>query len=316
MYGSGKYWEFFASMGYGDFSVFAMVLISLGVMGVNLFIIASGVGLTVSANSKKSSYMRFLKKRVLRIFPYYWLVLLGILLLELIFGAPVDLFDYFLHFFGINNFFPEYVLSISAPFWFISTIFQLYLLFPFIFKLSKKVHPAFMVVFALLLKVFLDPVIVDFFGGGRFFTEYIIDFVLGVIIGNVVFRKTFELSIFNMFSIFVIFVLSIAIIVFVNLYDSYPLFFPLIFQFASFLLFIILFYLGNLFPKKLLAVSFLSSMSFLVYLIHYYFLTKFFSKIVFRAPFILEALAFLILSFLLAMSVNYFLKILGVRRHF
>ncbi len=312
MYGSGTYWEFFANMGHGSFAILTMALISLGTMGVNLFIIASGLGLSISANKKKSSYTKFLKKRVSRVFPYYWLILFAILFFELSSGNQVNFFDYFLHFFGLNNFFPEYVLSISAPFWFIGTILQLYLLFPFIFKLSKKIHPVLILVFALLLKVFLDPLIINFFDGGRFFTEYIIDFAIGIVIGNMIFKKPFRLSILKFIPIFAIFVLTIATIISTNLYSIYPLFFPLIFQLAAALLFIMLFYFGNLFSnKKLLYLSSLASLSFIVYLTHYYFLTKFFSRIVFKLPFIIEACVFLILSFFLAILVNYFVKILS-----
>jgi len=46
--------------------------LSLGILGVNIFIIASGLGLSISANNKKLSLLGFFKKRLFRIYPHYW----------------------------------------------------------------------------------------------------------------------------------------------------------------------------------------------------------------------------------------------------
>lgn len=304
LFGSGRYWEYFASSG-NIFSTLVMVLISLGVVGVNLFIIASGVGLTVSSNRKRIGYLSFFKKRVVKIFPYYWFVLVGILLFELLFGHQVNYFDYFVHFLGINNFFPEYVLTISAPFWFIGTIFQLYLLFPFVFQLSKKIHPILLLSLAVLLKVYVDPFLVDFFAGGRFFTEYIVDFVFGIVIGNIIVKRSLSYSPIKMVSLFCVFILSLFSIIFVNLYADYHLFLPLIYQISAVSLFVILFVSSKFIHIKLLSIlAYLSSLSFIVFLTHYYFLTNFFARIPFKIPFLFETLIFLVLSFIIASFVN------------
>lgn len=313
-FGSGEYWQTFSSSG-SVFTAWLKIFINLGVLGVNLFVIVSGFGLAVSANSKTMNYVSFLKKRIFRIFPIYWFILGAILICELVLGFSVNYFDYFLHFLGINTFFSKYVLSISAPFWFIGVIFQLYLLFPLIFRLSKKIHPFLLLILALLIRVFIDPLLVKFFGGGRFFSECILDFVIGILLGNFVSRKSLEFSLVKIFLIFSVFVFSVLYLVFVNLYLKYPLFSPLISQLAALTLFLMLFYCGKFLNEKMaLCLKFLSSLSFIVFLTHYYFLTKIFSKIVSKMPFLIESLLFVLLSFVLAFCVERLVEIFRLDR--
>ena len=307
-YGGGDYWRYFSSTN-GFFSALFKLFISLGVIGVNLFVIASAFGLALSSNKKSISYWQFMKKRVLRIMPFYWIVLIGLFLLNLIRNLPVNYFDYFVHFFGINNFFSEYVLTISAPFWFVSTILQLYLLFPFLFKFSKKIHPILLILFAILMKSYVDPLVVDFFGGGRFFTEYIIDFVLGIVLGNYFAKRDIK-SLNKKYLLFIMPILfSFIIISFVNLYSHLATILPLIYQFSAILIFLFLFSLINLLPSKALPfVARASSLSFAVFLVHYPIITKLLTRINFEMPFIFESVIAVVIFFIAALFLEWFLN--------
>jgi len=98
-------------------------------VGVDMFVILSGIGLMLS--STKESAGRFLLRRFWRIYPPYWIILTSFLLadahfLNLHFGTK----DVVLHYLGIHAFFGDaYVMSINDSFWFISLIVLLYALF-------------------------------------------------------------------------------------------------------------------------------------------------------------------------------------------
>ena len=67
-----------------------------GFLGVDMFIALSAFGLCFSL-SKESNYIKFLKKRVLRIVPTWWLLITVMLLLAVVLGKdnyPHTVFQY------------------------------------------------------------------------------------------------------------------------------------------------------------------------------------------------------------------------------
>jgi peptidoglycan/LPS O-acetylase OafA/YrhL len=100
-----------------------------GEVGVDIFIILSGVGLSLSTTSESAG--RFLLRRFWRIYPAYWVVLGGLILADghfrgIHFGAE----DIILHVLGIHSWFGDvYAFSISDSFWFISLIVTLYVIY-------------------------------------------------------------------------------------------------------------------------------------------------------------------------------------------
>lgn len=98
-------------------------------VGVDIFLFLSGVGLYYSFTKKKTTYIDFQKKRIVRLFPLYF-VIAGI--------------TYFISDLIINNldigkflrdlFFVSWFTDASTRYWYILAIAIFYLAFPFLYK--------------------------------------------------------------------------------------------------------------------------------------------------------------------------------------
>ncbi|MEG5042849.1 MULTISPECIES: acyltransferase [unclassified Microcoleus] len=130
----------------------------LGYQAVHLFFILSGFGLTLSALlvEKKTDRIRwfgFIKKRFIRLYPSYWLILAIYLLLN---------------FFQYNSFLgllKTYVkgaifLDVIPATWYIPILLQLYLLFPFLFYFLKKLSIKNFLLLSLLVKTVSSAIII------------------------------------------------------------------------------------------------------------------------------------------------------------
>lgn len=114
----------------------------LGHYGVQIFIFISGFGLTASMLKKTRKWENFIVNRLKKIYP---LLLIGILVCfigRILMGEKgFSSFEwkeigYKLLF--INTLIPGEGTSINGPWWFFALIFQLYILFPLLFKLVRK----------------------------------------------------------------------------------------------------------------------------------------------------------------------------------
>jgi peptidoglycan/LPS O-acetylase OafA/YrhL len=133
-------------------------LFGLGYQAVHLFFILSGFGLTLSALlvEKKTDRIRwfgFIKKRFIRLYPSYWLILAIYLLL--------NLFQY-RSFLGLLK---TYVigaifLDVIPATWYIPILLQLYLLFPFLFYFLKKLSIKNFLLLSLLVKTVSSAIII------------------------------------------------------------------------------------------------------------------------------------------------------------
>lgn len=100
-----------------------------GDLGVDMFVILSGIGLALSASYRGAG--PFLARRLWRIMPTYWIALTlyawaGTYFLQHHYSAT----NLLLHYLGIHGWFGDsYAVSISDPFWFITLILTLYVLF-------------------------------------------------------------------------------------------------------------------------------------------------------------------------------------------
>ncbi len=122
---------------------FAMVLILLyhiggvlkwdnwlhGEAGVDIFLMLSAFTLVLT--SRKVPVREFLKRRVLRIFPSYWVaVVFFVVLNDRFFGSNYSASSIVLHLLGLHGFSSGvYFSDISDSFWFISMILAMYLVF-------------------------------------------------------------------------------------------------------------------------------------------------------------------------------------------
>jgi peptidoglycan/LPS O-acetylase OafA/YrhL len=102
-----------------------------GDLGVDLFVLLSGMGLALSRQSDEPPG-QFLRRRLLRIAPAYWLAL-GVYAIgnTIVLERPPTPLNLGLHVVGLHGFFGDfYGLSINDSFWFITllvTIYGLYL---------------------------------------------------------------------------------------------------------------------------------------------------------------------------------------------
>lgn len=100
-----------------------------GDLGVDIFVILSGVGLALSQRSEPP--VAFMRRRLIRIMPAYWVALTVFWVLN----SSVLQKDYsglnvVLHYLGIHGWFGDiYAMSINDSFWFITLIITLYLIF-------------------------------------------------------------------------------------------------------------------------------------------------------------------------------------------
>lgn len=125
-------------------SEFINILFSyLGHYGVQIFIFISGYGLTKSYLARKTSWGFFIKHRVKKIYPSLIVGILVLVLYSVLTGYSHQLNAYWLHSISyklllINTLIPGEALSINGPWWFYGLIFQLYVLFPLVFKVIQK----------------------------------------------------------------------------------------------------------------------------------------------------------------------------------
>lgn len=103
-----------------------------GDLGVDMFVILSGLGLSLSPAYPGAK--AFLRRRLVRIFPVYWLVLTAYVLLNTHFlqlnYTPANIA---LHYLGIHGWFGDrYAMTINDSFWFITLILSLYLMYALI----------------------------------------------------------------------------------------------------------------------------------------------------------------------------------------
>jgi|GEM_PF-1395118 len=100
-----------------------------GELGVDIFVLLSGAGLALSSSSLSTG--AFLRRRLLRIFPAYWLILTFVLVMNSkLLGLAYTSKDIALHYAGIHAFFgDQYALSINDSFWYVTLIVLTYGLF-------------------------------------------------------------------------------------------------------------------------------------------------------------------------------------------
>jgi peptidoglycan/LPS O-acetylase OafA/YrhL len=161
-------------------------MIFFGGTGVHLFFLLSGYGLGMSKGAVEP--ISFYKRRATKI----WLPYILVLTLSMIAAYALDVFpdrwQAYLAGVGLYQMFMEpFVASYGGHFWFISTIMQLYLVYPFLKKLLDKsggYTPQ--VVFVPLLVSFAWWLAVYFFGKteyrvwNSFFLQFIWEFALGL----------------------------------------------------------------------------------------------------------------------------------------
>ncbi len=134
-----------------------------GYLGVDIFIFLSAYGL-YHGFKKYSSIKIFYKKRILRILPTYYLVLLTISIIKCLYTNSFDYERFFQDASFIGFFFPN--LKWSYFLWYIPGILFLYAIFPFIYNNIKRLENV-----KTLIVVFITLFIINFILTYEIFTN-------------------------------------------------------------------------------------------------------------------------------------------------
>lgn len=121
----------------GFFGIKGFYYASIGGIAVTIFLIISGLAIGLQYGSKETKYYSFIIKRILRIYPvYYMSVFIGIIVLFFYpdkFSAVISdfgVFDIFLCVTGFHSFAGQWGGPFVATSWFIGLIMTIYLLYP------------------------------------------------------------------------------------------------------------------------------------------------------------------------------------------
>lgn len=112
---------------------------SFGGTGVHIFFICSGFGLYLSQKKSPLTYTQFLKKRFIKIYIPYIVIVIISYFLPFMYTQSDNLNALMSHLFLYKMFISKYEMSFGVQFWFISTIFQFYFIFIPLFKIMNKI---------------------------------------------------------------------------------------------------------------------------------------------------------------------------------
>ncbi len=157
-----------------------------GELGVDIFAILSGVGLSLSSTVKSAG--QYFGRRFLRIYPMYWLVLTAFLLGNAYFmGEHTTTKDIVLHYIGIHAFWSDtYAVSINDSFWFITFIIFVYTVYWLIKPLWNR--PDWIIAIGSILTLVMS--LTFLYGGHALMFGHLVtrvpQFFIGLLIGQLI----------------------------------------------------------------------------------------------------------------------------------
>jgi peptidoglycan/LPS O-acetylase OafA/YrhL len=167
-------------------NVFAKA-INFGGAGVHVFVLCSGFGLCLSQLNKPLNYIGFLKKRFLKIYFPYIIVIFISALIPFVYTQENKLLAMLSHVFLFKMFDEQLINSFGGQFWFISMILQFYLIFPILFLFVKRCKRI------ILITLFISLIWATFIGiigkfefriWNSFFLQYLWEFILGMMLAK------------------------------------------------------------------------------------------------------------------------------------
>jgi lipopolysaccharide/colanic/teichoic acid biosynthesis glycosyltransferase len=174
-------------------------VLSLGGAGVHTFFLLSGFGLYLSHCRRPLPFSSFIAKRFLKIYiPYILLVLLSALVAMLIPVYEQSNYALLGHLFLFKMFDDRIIGSYGYHLWFVSTIIQLYLLFPILVALKRRMSDK-VFVSSMLITSILWTCVVLALGKGEvrawysFCLQYVWEFGLGMWLAQVHQRRNLKL---------------------------------------------------------------------------------------------------------------------------
>ena len=112
---------------------------SLGGSGVHDFLLCSGFGLYYSYLKKNVNFTQFIKRRFLKIYIPYIIVVLVSAMIPFMYDRSDRILALLSHIFLFKMFVPEYEYSFGGQLWYMSTIIQFYLAFIPLCKMKTKI---------------------------------------------------------------------------------------------------------------------------------------------------------------------------------
>ncbi|MGB4812491.1 MAG: acyltransferase [Methylophilaceae bacterium] len=108
-----------------------------GYVGVHLFVISSGIGLALGYRENET-WKKFMLRRLTKIVPAFWAAVVLYSVLWWLVGNGQTLGVILRKMFMVSMFYESEFFAIDAPLWFLGLIFQLYVIFPFLYRLAAK----------------------------------------------------------------------------------------------------------------------------------------------------------------------------------
>ncbi len=172
--------------------------IIFGGTGVHLFFLLSGFGLAWSAS--KDSTLQFYRRRMSKVWVPYVVVLTISWAAAAWLGIFPDGADAWLAGVALYQMFSErYIESFGGHFWFISTIFQFYLVFPLLTRLQNKMSAN--VFLALAFSISIGWWLLVYFSGksdlrvwNSFFLQFLWEFAIGMALAREVKQQRIDLG--------------------------------------------------------------------------------------------------------------------------
>lgn len=166
----------------------------VGFHAVGVFIVMSGFGLCLSlarTNGPRDGWRGWYRSRLLRLFPMYWAA--HLLYLVSPFQSRPEPIDYrfILSFFG-DRIVPIYMMFyyLNPAWWYFGLILELYLVFPILFALMRKLGPGWFLAFCAVETIVSRYLVIyvlktsGYYLLGAFFGCRLWEFGLGMVIGT------------------------------------------------------------------------------------------------------------------------------------
>lgn len=194
--------------GYMDIPDFICKAAAIGGTGSHIFLFCSGFGLYISYMRKPMSYFEFLRRRILKIyFPYIFIVTISAMIPFMYEGNRLKAL--LSHVFLYKMFIAEYESSFGGQLWYVSTLFQFYLIFiPICYLKERMKKCSYFLSCSMLLSiawwVFIAMTGYEERIWESFFLQYFWEFALGMVIAEKLEQK-------NSYSIYKVVLGAIAI---------------------------------------------------------------------------------------------------------
>lgn len=187
---------------------------TIGAAGIHVFFVCSGFGLFFSYLKKPISYMQFLKKRFLKLYIPYIVIILISACIPFMYNGNDRINAVLSHIFLFKMFSPIYEHSFGAQFWFISTIIQFYLVFYILIYLKNKLGSKKYLIISIIISLVYGILVIllgkmEIRTWDSFFLQYLWEFSLGMIFAEYFCNSQQSYKSYKSPKLFLILILSI-----------------------------------------------------------------------------------------------------------